>query len=118
MELLMHINSVSRKAAIGALVAVSLLLAVLLAGAPKAAASYSQCNFNQVCVWSGANATGEFAWWWGSNTGCKTHVEIPTVRTTADYTENYRVRLGGTGWILSPGASEVRTYTGDTCWPA
>jgi hypothetical protein len=114
----MYNISVSRTAAIGALVAVSLLLAVLLAGAPKAAASYSQCSPHQVCVWSGANATGDFSWWWGSNTGCKSHAGIPTVRTTANYTEPYKVRLGGTGWILQPGASLVLTYTGDTCWPA
>lgn len=115
----MYNIAVSRKAATGALVAVSLLLAVLLAGAPKAEASYSQCNTGQVCVWSGPRATGDFAWWWGSDTGCKSHIQIPTVRTTGNLTSNYWVRLGGaTPWLLAPGAFDGTVYTGDTCWPA
>jgi hypothetical protein len=113
----MYNISVSRKAAIGALAAVSLLLAMLLAGAPKASANISDCQPNQVCVWSGVNGTGTIAWWWRSDTGCKSHVMIPTVNSTANFGSSGKVREGGTGWYVFPGAWENRAYTGDTCWP-
>jgi type I restriction enzyme S subunit len=66
---------------VGALITLVLLAGALLAAAPKASASMSQCPANSVCVWSGSGWTGTFTSWPASSGGCHNHAGIPSIRS-------------------------------------
>jgi len=87
--------STARKGhALGALVALAVLVAVLFVGTPKASAT-SQCPGGAVCAWSGANYTGTFSWW-AANTGCHNHINNPNIRSMYNHT-GHDINIVGRG---------------------
>jgi hypothetical protein len=86
--------------------------------AEMAPMSLSQCSQGTVCAWSTDNFEGNFSWWPGTPTGCKTHENNPKLRSGWNRTQHF-VWYGtvgvppGEGWTLNPGANPI---TGQVCW--
>jgi Peptidase inhibitor family I36 len=112
----MYTVPVSRKVLLSALAALTLLAAVLLAGAPKASASLDQCSDGTVCVWSQTNFGGDFSYWASSDTGCKDHAGID-VRAVWNRT-GYTVTIPGRGVSIPSGGQATfdQAVTGSICW--
>lgn len=99
------------------------ILGVLAISASGASASRSECSAhfleNPVCVWSGSETGGSFAWWPASSQGCHSHAGIHDLRAFWN-TSPYKVRLGG-ATVLFPGygldAPVNEPVTGEICWP-
>jgi hypothetical protein len=115
----MHAVPVARKVSLGALCALALLAGALFVATPKASAGLEQCSANQVCVWENNNFTGNFSWWWRSDTGCHNHAGNPNIRSAYNRTD-YLVRPGGHPDIIRPGywwSLYSGSITGQICWP-
>lgn len=74
------------------------------------------CPDNYVCIWTGANFSGQLSYWAESNTGCKTHDAFHTFYSLANRTQFDGVIFGSAGLYLpktnnpTPGAT-----TGNVC---
>lgn len=94
----MHAVPVARRALLGALVALALIVGALFIAAPKASASSAQCNTTgRVCVWALANYEGNFSWW-GAGTGCHNHAENANLRTVWNRT-SHSINIPERGWV-------------------
>ena len=111
--------SIPRKTFLGALAALTLFAAALLAHTPQASASKGECPSNSVCVWSSVNFTGNFTHWSEINTGCHSHVGNPEIRSGWNNTFRF-VRFGGrftkaSGQFFENVGGEG-PITGEICW--
>jgi hypothetical protein len=98
-----HNASVARNTLLIVLAALTLLAGALFVAAPKVSAAKSECPSNSVCIWSGANFTGNFSHWAETNNGCKSHVENPKFKSGWNNT-NLKVKFGNFG-STPPGES-------------
>lgn len=112
-----HNASVARNTLLTVLAVLTLLAGALFLAAPKASASMGQCPSNSVCIWSGANFTGNFSHWAETNNGCKSHVENPKFKSGWNNT-NLKVKFGTFG-STPPGESfwtNGLAWEGEICW--
>lgn len=113
----MHsVSTAQRGRALGALMALALLAAVLFVTTPKASAAKSDCAGGWVCAWSGESYTGTFSHW-GANTGCHNHEFNPNVRSMYNNT-GHDINIVGRGslgagfsfpWAEPPITQEICT---------
>lgn len=109
--------SLARRTLLGALAVLALFAGALFVSAPKASASISECPSHSVCIWSGANFTGNFSHWAETNNGCKSHVENPKFKSGWNNT-NLKVKFGTFG-STPPGESFTTgglAWEGEICW--
>src|ERR1700753_3759075 len=81
---------------LGLVAAFALLAGVLFATAPKASAFSNNCPTQSVCIYSGANGSGERSLWNQSEWGCHEHNNNSNIRSWVN-NSGYYVRFGGRG---------------------
>ena len=83
---------------------------------PNGTPAEGGCPANKVCIWTGANFTGQLSYWAEADFGCKTHESFHTFYSLANRTDHDGVIFGSAGLYLNntsssnPGAS-----TGNVC---